>query len=256
MISIQKKSTIEKLLTIKSEHKEKERRLSLLRKLTKWPKELLNSGNICNILDGNVKSQNNQDLIIDYILNHKLEGFYIEFGADDGIQNSNSYLFSLKENWSGILIEPNKSRFSLLQKNRPNDRVFNELIYSVSDKDLVFIESGQLSTISEFLLQDFMSDERVNNIKNKYNLKSVSLTDFLINNNSPRQIDFLSIDTEGSEFEILKNFDFQYFNIKLICFEHNNTENKEKIANLLQKNNYSEVANFSNGVDSFFVRSQ
>jgi hypothetical protein len=125
MISTHKKSTIERLLTIKTEHKENERRISLLRKLTKWLKELLNVENIGNILDGNVKSQNNQDLIIDYILNHKSEGFYIEFGADDGIQNSNSYLFSLKENWSGILIEPNKSRFSLLQKNRPNVRVFN-----------------------------------------------------------------------------------------------------------------------------------
>ena len=55
---------------------------------------------------------------------------------------------------------------------------------------------------------------------------------------APKIIDYLSIDTEGSEYEILKNFDFKSYKLKVITCEHNYNENREKIYNLLSDNGY------------------
>ena len=60
----------------------------------------------------------------------------------------------------------------------------------------------------------------------------------LIKYNAPKLIDYLSIDTEGSEFEILKNFDFNNFKFRVITCEHNFSDNREKIYKLLTDNGY------------------
>ena len=56
--------------------------------------------------------------------------------------------------------------------------------------------------------------------------------------NAPKKIDYLSIDTEGSEFDILKNFDFNKYEIKVITCEHNFTNSKEKIISFLTSIGY------------------
>ena len=58
--------------------------------------------------------------------------------------------------------------------------------------------------------------------------------------NAPYEVDYLSLDTEGSEYEILKNFDFNKLLLKVIIVEHNFTHNREKILNLLTKKGYKE----------------
>ena len=64
------------------------------------------------------------------------------------------------------------------------------------------------------------------------------MNDLLSEYNAPFEIDYLSIDTEGSEFEILKNLDFKKYSFKVITVEHNNTVNKTLINKLLEKNGY------------------
>jgi hypothetical protein len=76
---------------------------------------------------------------------------------------------------------------------------------------------------------------------NVYDVETVTLMDLLSDHQAPRFIDFLSIDTEGSEYEILKEFDFSKYSFGVICVEHNFTENRERISNLLTRNGYSQV---------------
>jgi 3-dehydroquinate dehydratase len=56
---------------------------------------------------------------------------------------------------------------------------------------------------------------------------------------APKLIDYLSIDTEGSEYKILQAFDFDQYKFKVITCEHNFSKNREKIFNLLIENGYS-----------------
>ena len=71
-----------------------------------------------------------------------------------------------------------------------------------------------------------------------------------------KKIDFLSIDTEGSEYEILQKFNFYKYQIKIICCEHNYTVNRNKIFKLLNSKGYKrEYENLSQYDDWYFKKS-
>jgi len=68
-------------------------------------------------------SQSNQDKWVAEFLEFKKNGYFIEVGAYDGIQTSNTYFFEKNFNWSGICIEANPSVFNSLIKNRKSVNV-------------------------------------------------------------------------------------------------------------------------------------
>ena len=72
--------------------------------------------------------------------------------------------------------------------------------------------------------------------------------------NIPEDIDYLSIDTEGSEYEIINFLDFNKYNISIITIEHNYTPNREKINSLLIENNYIRVLEDYSKVDDWYIK--
>ena len=87
----------------------------------------------------------------------------------------------------------------------------------------------------------------------KYAVDTISLQDLLIQNNAPKRINYLSIDTEGSEFEILKFFDFKSFDIDVITVEHNFSESREKLFHLLITNGYLRKYGKISSFDDWYV---
>ncbi|MFT6408332.1 MAG: hypothetical protein ACJAQ6_001750 [Arenicella sp.] len=100
-----------------------------------------------------------------------------------------------------------------------------------------------------------MSDSRING--NVYDVSTISLTDTLVKHEAPEFIDYLSIDTEGSEFEILNAFDFCRYKVAIIHIEHNyNAPKREAILELLTKHGYTRrYQNFSKW-DDWYYRDQ
>ena len=198
-------------------------------------------------------SQFGQDLFVLNELNFKKNGFFVEFGATNGINGSNTYLLENKFNWRGILAEPAKIFYDELNKNR---KCFIEtnLVWKNSKSRLLFHEdfAGGLSTIKKFIDHD----TQIRKKNKEYILETISLNDLLVKYNAPKIIDYLSIDTEGSEFNILNNFDFNKYKFRIITSEHNFTPNKNKIHKLLTKNGYvkkhSSLVSF---VDDWYVYS-
>ena len=198
-------------------------------------------------------SQFGQDLFVLNELNFKKNGFFVEFGATNGINGSNTYLLENKFNWRGILAEPAKIFYDELNKNR---KCFIEtnLVWKNSKSRLLFHEdfAGGLSTIKKFIDHD----TQIRKKNKEYILETISLNDLLVKYNAPKIIDYLSIDTEGSEFDILNNFDFNKYKFRIITCEHNFTPNKNKIHKLLTKNGYvkkhSTLVSF---VDDWYVYS-
>jgi hypothetical protein len=86
-----------------------------------------------------------------------------------------------------------------------------------------------------------------------YEVETVTLEDLLSTHKAPSYIEFLSIDTEGSEYEILSAFDFARYSFGLICVEHNFTNNREKIRELLTANGYSQVLHEYSAFDDWYV---
>jgi len=199
------------------------------------------------------KSQFGQDIFVLCQSNFKKNGFFVEFGATDGVGISNTYILEKEFGWSGILAEPAKIWHESLRSNR-NSIIDERCVWSESKKKLDFREadSYELSTIESYSSLDMHKNARKSG--SIYQVETISLMDLLIEHNAPQEIDYLSIDTEGSEFEILQNFDFNKYNIKIITIEHNYTQMREKIFELLVSHGYKRVFVELSEVDDWYIK--
>jgi FkbM family methyltransferase len=198
----------------------------------------------------NCKSQFGQDLVALSLSGFKRNGFFVEFGATDGIIKSNTYLLEKHYGWRGILAEPSKSHQAALRINR-DAFIDSRCVWRETGALLEFNEFGDLSTIASFTDLGEHAESRRDGLR--YEVSTVSLNDLLEQNNAPLEIDFLSIDTEGSEHEILKAFDFSRYQIDLIICEHNGEPARSRIKKLLESNNYERIWPAWSGNDDFYV---
>lgn len=199
------------------------------------------------------QSQLRQDLLVLARTNYKRGGYFVEFGATDGIKNSNTFLLENKFGWIGILVEPSPIWESNLRANRPNVIVSTKCVWKESGQLIDFIETHdpQRSKIS---LYDRKRHSGLSRVNNRYQKETISLEDLLIQNNAPAFIDYLSIDTEGSEFEILRAFDFTKFSFGLISVEHNYRENRQEIHKLLTSAGYVRIFSEISLWDYWYVK--
>jgi len=209
------------------------------------------------------RSQHRQDMFVLKEFKFKGDGYFIEIGAADGFDSSNTYLLEKKFNWKGILAEPAKIWHKDLKENRQYftknaTAIETNCIWKTSGDELVFNEVPGHTGKSEYSTLDIYANvgrkgsKLRNTFGKKYKVKTISLIDLLLKYNAPKQIDYLSIDTEGSEFEILNAFDFNSYDIKIITCEHNSMPDRKKIYNLLINNGYKRK--FSDPIEDWYVR--
>lgn len=202
----------------------------------------------------NSQSQLGQDLVALAKYGPEHKGFFVEFGATNGKSLSNTWMLEKHFGWTGILCEPARRWKSDLIINRSCAIDFR-CVYKGSGDLVMFSETkiGELSTVSEYSGEDMHTALRQ---KSKdYFIETVSLYDLLIQHQAPKFIEFLSIDTEGSEFDILENFNFSEFSFGLICVEHNYTQQREKIRGLLEAHGYSRVLSQYSQFDDWYTLS-
>ena len=187
-------------------------------------------------------SQIGQDLAVVKFYTHKKNGYYVEIGANDGITLSNTYLLGIKYNWKGICVEPIPKNFELLCKNRPFAKCSNNAVYIESNKEVIFDIANNndlLSGISEHI---DCHKKTVDNNKTQIIVTTITLNDLLEKYNAPLFIDYMSLDTEGSELEILKSVDLTKYIFGLIDIEHNFIEpRRSQIRELLCSNGYTYI---------------
>ncbi len=186
------------------------------------------------------QSQLKQDLFVLNCLGFKKNGYFVEFGATNGVDLSNSWLLEKKFNWNGILAEPARIWHENLHKNR-KCHIETQCVWRTTGESLEFneVEGSEFSTIADFSNSDHHHKTRNQGIK--YPVNTISLDDLLEKYNAPTDIDYLSIDTEGSEFDILEKFSFQKYKIKIITVEHNYTQAREQLYTLLSRNGYKRI---------------
>lgn len=182
-------------------------------------------------------------------------GFFIEVGANDGINQSNTLHFERFKKWKGILIEPNYDNFLKLKKNRSSrNYFFNNAAVSFS-YNKKFVEFDYLNLMSfgknlESDIQDinsFCSDgiRYLHKGEKRYffNSEAITLQKAMNLSNAPKRIDFFSLDVEGAEIEVLKGINFEEYKFKFILVE---SRNLDKTKEFLINKNYSFVKSFSN----------
>jgi FkbM family methyltransferase len=183
------------------------------------------------------KSQIRQDLFVLVELGFKRGGYFVEFGATNGVYLSNSWLLEKEFSWNGIVAEPGRCWQRELSVNR-SCVIDTRCVWSRSNESLTFneVDNAELSTIDAY--SDSDAHRGVRTSGKTYSVGTVSLNDLLREHDAPHDIDYLSIDTEGSEFEILAAFDFSRHRFRVITCEHNHTPARERIAELLGSHGY------------------
>lgn len=196
--------------------------------------------------------QLNQDLIAQMFLDFRHGGYFVEFGATDGERYSNSHLLEKTFKWKGILAEPGKRWHQSLKKNR-TAIIETKCVWKSSGDKLEFNETevGEISTLEMFSAGDLHAEERKSG--NRYFVETISLEDLLDQNGAPEFIDYLSIDTEGSELQILSNFNFGKYTFGFISCEHNYTESRKQVADLFAAHGYIRVLVDMSLFDDWFV---
>lgn len=169
----------------------------------------------------NFYSQSEQDKWVIKTLDNKRNGFFLDIGAYDGIQTSNTYTLETELGWSGICIEANPIVFNALLRNR-KAKCLHVAILDYNGE----CEFGT-DAINKPPFTIIPCD---------------TLENILETNNAPTEIDYLSIDIEGCEYLAFKNFPFDKWKIKLMTVEHNSyldgTNKQEELFELLSKKGF------------------
>ena len=220
-------------------------RLDALRRVSKYPFEL-------DLWASKSASQLQQEIFALVFNDFKRGGFFVEFGATNGMELSNTFLLEKEFGWSGILAEPCRNWYPALIQNR-NCIIDHRCVWVETGQKLLFNETlgPQISTIDTFSNVDFHGEGRKNG--KKYEVNTISLVDLLSEHSAPSKIDYLSIDTEGSEFEILQAFPFGKYTFNTITCEHNFSPFRGQINSLLLDNGYRRVLQEFSEFDDWYV---
>lgn len=199
------------------------------------------------------KSQFRQDLFALLELRFKRGGFFVEFGAADGIAGSNTWLLEKEFGWSGILAEPARVWHEGLSLNR-HCSIERRCVWARSGETLAFneVDNAQLSTIDLVSPSDDHAEARRQH--SRYDVETISLGEMLENHRAPGTIHYLSVDTEGSEYEILSHFDFSKYEFRVITVEHNYMPVRDSLRALLRSKGYIQKFPQLSLVDDWFVQ--
>ena len=191
-------------------------------------------------------SQYNQDLYLEtQIFKGYKNGFYVDVGAHDGITINNTLYFERYNNWNGINIEPIKKVFDNLIRNRPNSLNLNCAVSNKDGKTEFLNNKGSTEMLSG--IKNTFDNRHLQRL-NKDNTESGSTTEIITVNtkkletifdeNNIKHVNYLSIDVEGGEFEVIKSINFDKVFIDVIGFENNYKDNSIPIVSYLENKNF------------------
>ena len=166
-----------------------------------------------------------QDIAALYFSLKKQNGYFVEVGTGNGELLSNTFMLEKHFGWQGILFEPDRRFHDSIGQIR-SAKLDERPVYSCDDKVLQFLEvtrAGELSTLSEFRRED--GRFRFGSMRE---VKTTSLNSAFSFHNAPKTIDYISIDTEGSEMEVLQGLDFNKYKVGFVTIEHNFVPGKKE----------------------------
>ena len=194
---------------------------------------------------GKYYSQAGQDKwVVESVTNHKKNGYFVDIGAYDGIYLSNSYLLEKDLKWTGICVEADAETFKRLAKNRKceciNACIGNEG-ETIDFTAGLEVYSGMNPQTHEGV-DKYIQNQKIIRIQNR------SLKSILDEKNAPAEIDYLSVDVEGMEWQVIKSFPF--YERKFLCatIERPCYQTRE----ILKTNGYLLVVD-QPGLDAFYI---
>jgi FkbM family methyltransferase len=236
------------------------RRFDLIKKiipnsLKDFIKNKISVENEYNVYQKTSFSQEGEDLILERLFEGRNNGFFIDVGAHHPVRFSNTYSF-YRKGWRGINIDAMPGSMSEFNKVRSEDSNIEQAIGSeLCEKTFYVFDEPALNTFDQNEADSILKSSNYRLIKS-VNLEIKPLSQILDSQDVPDKIDFLSIDVEGLDLEVLKGNNWKKYQpevilIELLQFDLNNAGNHETVI-YLESKGYSLFAKTFNTV--FFKR--
>jgi len=196
-----------------------------------------------------------QDLWVLFETGEQRGGYFVEFGAGDGVLLSNTCLLEREYHWRGVLAEPNPVFHDALRRNR-RAHVSTRCITGTQIGEVRFNQTADphLSTMDSYSASD--GHARVRARGHRITVPAQTLMELLQEARAPRRIDYLSIDTEGSEYDVLDAFDFTAYDVRMLTVEHNHTEQLPRLDALLAGHGFERKFAALTDFDAWYVNTR
>lgn len=194
-------------------------------------------------------SQYLEDIILDSIFKGKNKGFYVDIGANDPDEISNTKMF-YERGWNGINVEPNVRLYNKLCSVRTNDINLNVGIGDECD-NMKFheLDPDTLSTFSEESAKENIKIYKAK-VVSKTSVKVITLKKLFDDYCQDKVVDFMSVDSEGFEKQILSSNDWKTYRPIAIVVEINQDFDGSVLSYLINQE-YSLI--YCNGTNGIFV---
>lgn len=204
-------------------------------------------------------SQLGQDRLVLDILRGQRNGFFLDSGASDGVQSSNTKLLEDSYGWRGICVEPNAEFFAALVRNRRCHCV-NCCLYDHDGKvdflDNAYTLGGILDEYHpahlRYAQRSFAGASGADGAPAVVSMPARTIRSILRECAAPAVIDYWSLDTEGSELALLKSFPFDAYTFRVLTVEHNWLPVRDEIRVHLEGRGYRLFADL--GIDDCYVK--
>jgi FkbM family methyltransferase len=186
-------------------------------------------------------------------------GFFLDIGAGHPIHISNSWTLQSQFDWEGIIFEPNPE-FSLLQKqirSAPGVEILKLAVTPTKQDFMNYKSDGEYSGDPDNFPGELHSER--NKSRKKILTERVPATTLreVLETRGITKVDYISLDIEGGELDILKSFPFDVCSVHLITVEHNfRRDDMLKIDKFLEEKNFRRSLNSETEWDSFYVNNE
>lgn len=180
-----------------------------------------------------------EDMILRHILgSDKMSGFYVDVGAFHPTLFSNTYFFYLN-GWRGINVEARPGSKTLFDKVRPRD-VNLEVGVSRERGEMTYHFIAEDSPMNSFSPEFLQQIEMLAEVKKKIPVPTLPLVEVLDRHLPKGQsIDFLTVDVEGHDYEVLESNDWKRFRPRLIVVEDEGLDPDEsRIVQMMKGHGY------------------
>ena len=178
----------------------------------------------------------------------KRSGWFVDLAAGHPTEHSNTYFIERYLGWRGLLIEPNPQFADALRRSR-NNPVVESAIVSDSYSNTTIPMRVDNGFLGGLLIDGADNDPKFRSLEGAkvVEVNATTLSNVLSSHKAPQNIDFLSLDIEGSEYEAMRDFDFDAFQFRFICVERLNLQ----LALLFDEAGYIQVSTASK--DTFLI---
>ena len=199
-------------------------------------------------------SQARQDQLVVELLKNKTDGYFVDLAANHAISLSNTLALERSFQWNGVCIEANSMYWYDLSKYRTCE-IFGAVVGGTRDQELEFVfpintDNKDKGVHGGILGYDNKEDDNKFPTRRE-KVRTMTLLEILQRARAPNVIDYLSLDVEGAESLIMKDFPFHQYTVKILTVERP----KEDLQALLKENGYEFVKVISYFKETLWVHS-